>query len=286
MDSIRPRRSALYMPASNLKAIEKARGLPTDIVILDLEDAVAPDAKAAAREAAVAAVRAGGFGRREVVIRTNGLDSPWGAEDLAAAVSAGPDAILVPKVNDAADVANYDHAISQAPQKTRLWCMIETAKAAFHLWELATCASTTRLSAWVLGVNDLAKETRAIQTASREAFLPILSLAVAAAHANGLIVLDGVHNEVDDLDALESTCRQSVELGFDGKSLIHPKHLDICNSAFSPSDAEIEWSKRIIAAFDLPENAGKGVLRIENRMVERLHLLQAERVVAIGRSLS
>jgi citrate lyase subunit beta / citryl-CoA lyase len=282
----RPRRSALYMPATNAKAIEKARSLPSDIVILDLEDAVSPEAKVAARDAVVAAVKSGGFGRREVVIRTNALDTPWGAEDLAAATLAGPDAILVPKVNDASDVARYDSAISQAPQKTRLWCMIETAKAVFHLWDLATCAKTTRLSAWVLGVNDLAKEMRASQTPSREAFLPIFTLAVTAAHANGLVVLDGVHNEVEDLEALARTCRQGVELGFDGKTLIHPKHLDICNAAFSPSAAEVAWSKRVIEAFELTENAGKGVLRIDNRMVERMHLEQAERVVAIDKSMT
>lgn len=223
----RPRRSALYMPASNAKAVEKARTLDADVIILDLEDAVAPEMKPAAREAAVAAVKAGGFGPREVVIRVNGLDTPWGADDLAAAAEAGPDAVLVPKVNDAADVRLYDQHLSAAPTSTRLWTMIETAKAAFHLWEIAEAAHSTRLSAWVMGVNDFAKEMRARQTPDRAPFLPLLTLSVAAARAHGLMILDGVHNDIEDLAALEAVCVQGVDFGFDGKTLIHPKHLEI-----------------------------------------------------------
>ncbi len=282
----RPRRSALYMPASNAKAVEKARTLPADVIILDLEDAVAPEAKPAAREAAVAAVQAGGFGDREVVIRVNGLDTPWGAEDLAAAAEAGPDAVLVPKVNDAADVRLYDQRLHAAPPATRLWTMIETAKAAFHLWEMAEASHGTRLAAWVMGVNDFAKEMRARQTPDRAPFLPLLTLSVAAARAHGLTILDGVHNDIEDLEALEAVCVQGVDFGFDGKTLIHPKHLEICNRVFSPSPEDIAWSRAVIAAFNAPENSGKGALRVDGKMAERLHLAQAERLVAVAEAIA
>jgi len=282
----RPRRSALYMPASNAKAVEKARTLDADVIILDLEDAVAPEMKPAAREAAVAAVKAGGFGPREVVIRVNGIDTPWGAEDLAAAAEAGPDAVLVPKVNDAADVRLYDQHLTAAPPNTRLWTMIETAKAAFHLWEIAEARHGTRLSTWVMGVNDFAKEMRARQTPDRAPFLPLLTLSVAAARAHGLTILDGVHNDIEDLAALEAVCVQGVDFGFDGKTLIHPKHLEICNRVFSPSPEDVAWSHAVIAAFNAPENAGKGALRVDGKMAERLHLAQAERLVAVAEAIS
>ncbi len=284
--AIRPRRSALYMPASNAKAVEKARTLDADVIILDLEDAVAPEMKPAAREAAVAAVKAGGFGAREVVIRVNGIDTPWGAEDLHAAAEAGPDAVLVPKVDDAADVLLYDQRLNAAPPHTRLWTMIETAKAAFHLWEIAGATHGTRLSAWVMGVNDFAKEMRARQTPDRAPFLPLLTLSVAAARAHGLTILDGVHNDIEDLAALEAVCVQGVDFGFDGKTLIHPKHLPICNRVFSPSPEDIAWSQAVIAAFNAPENAGKGALRVDGKMAERLHLTQAQRLVAVAEAIS
>lgn len=283
---IRPRRSALYMPASNAKAVEKARTLDADVIILDLEDAVAPEMKPAAREAAVAAVLAGGFGAREVVIRVNGLDTPWGADDLRAAAEAGPDAVLVPKIDDADDVRLYDQRLTSAPPHTRLWTMIETAKAAFHLWEIAGAAHGTRLSAWVMGVNDFAKEMRARQTADRAPFLPLLTLSVAAARAHGLVILDGVHNDIEDLDALAAVCAQGADFGFDGKTLIHPKHLDICNRTFSPSPEDIAWSRAVIDAFNAPENDGKGALRVDGKMAERLHLEQARRLVAVAEAIS
>jgi len=285
-DLARPRRSALYMPASNAKAVEKARTLNADVIILDLEDAVAPEMKPSAREAAVAAVKAGGFGRREVVIRCNGLDTPWGADDLKAAAEAGPDAILVPKVNDAADVHAYDVALHAAPVHTKLWTMIETGKAVFHLWEIAGASRTTRLTTWVMGVNDLAKEMKARQTPGREPYLPILSLSVAAARAHGLTILDGVHNDIEDLDALQAVCVQGVDFGFDGKTLIHPKHLEICNRAFSPSPDEISWSQAVIDAFAHPDNLGRGALRVDGKMAERLHLSQAERLVAVAAAIA
>jgi len=277
---IRPRRSALYMPASNPRAVEKARSLPCDIVILDLEDAVLPDAKAGARADAVAAVTAGGFGRREVVIRVNALSTPWGEADLAAAASAGPDAVLVPKVRGPEDIAAYDRALAAAPSHTRLWAMIETPQAIFALDAIAGAPS--RLAALTMGINDLAKEMGARQTSDRAPFHAAMALSVMAARAHGLAILDGVHNEIDDLAALEAVCRQGVDFGFDGKSLIHPSHLEICNTAFTPAPAEVAWSRAVIAAFDAPENAGKGALRVEGRLAELLHRDQALSLVAIA----
>jgi citrate lyase subunit beta/citryl-CoA lyase len=268
------------MPASNAKAIDKARSLPCDVVILDLEDAVAPDAKAMAREQAVAAVKAGGFGRRELVIRCNGLDTPWGAEDLAAAAAAGPDAILVPKVNDAADVAAYNSAIAAAPAATQLWAMIETCRCLFNLPQIAQASTSSRMSTWVMGTNDLAKEMRARQTPDRAPFHAALSLSVAAARLYGLTILDGVYNDIDNEEGLSAICEQGVDFGFDGKTLIHPKQVEICNRIFSPSEAEVAWAKAVIAAFALPENQGKGAIRVGYRMVERLHLDAAHRLLA------
>jgi citrate lyase subunit beta / citryl-CoA lyase len=281
----RPRRSALYMPASNARAVEKARALPCDVVILDLEDAVAPEMKPAARDAAVAAVRAGGFGRREVAIRVNGLGTPWGADDLAAAAAAGPDAIVVPKVNSAADVAAYDGALKSAPGKTMLWAMIETCSAMFALDGIGAASGGTRLAAFVMGVNDLAKEMKARQTPGREAFLPFLSLSVAAARAHGLVILDGVHNEIDDLAALEVVCRQGADFGFDGKSLIHPSHLEICNRAFAPPPEEVAWAGAVVAAFANPENEGKGALRVNGRLAEHPHLAEAQRLLSLAAAI-
>ncbi len=277
---LRPRRSALYMPASNQKAVDKARTLDCDVVILDLEDAVAPEAKETARAQAVAAVKAGGFGRREVVVRVNGLDTPWGADDLRAVAEAGPDAVLVPKINDGADVARYDGRLSHAPEKTRLWTMIETCRCLFHLHDIGGAATTSRLGAWVMGTNDLAKEMGARLTTAREPFLAALGLSVAGARAHGLAILDGVYNGIDDAEGFEHQCRQGLEFGFDGKTLIHPGQVEPCNRVFSPSDSEVAFARAVIAAFALPENADKGALRIEGRMAERLHLAQAERLVA------
>lgn len=285
MTPFRPRRSALYMPASNARAVDKARTLPCDVVILDLEDAVAPEVKEAARAAAVEAVRAGGFGRREVVVRVNGLSTPWGADDLAAIAEAAPDAVLVPKVGSAADVIDYDAALGQAPRHTALWAMIETCRAVFALEEISAAGGRTRLAGFVMGVNDLAKEMRARQTADRAAFLPFLSLAVAAARANDLVALDGVHNEIDDLAALETVCRQGADMGFDGKSLIHPSHIDICNRVFAPPAQEVAWASAVVAAFALPENEGKGALRVEGRLAERLHLAEATRLLALAEAI-
>ena len=280
--SDRPRRSALYMPASNAKAIAKARSLPCDVVILDLEDAVAPEAKAEARQAAVAAVAEGGFGHREVAIRANGIDTEWGMDDLAAIAATKADAVLVPKVNSPDDIARYQEALSAAPKSMRLWAMIETCASVANLHEIATCAASTRLSLWILGTNDLAKEMRAQLTPCRTPFLPFLSMAVAAARAHGVAILDGVCNEFRDLDLFEAEARQGLMFGFDGKSLIHPAQIDPCNAVFSPSEADLAWAQAVIDAFALPENAGKGAIRVDGKMTELLHLEQAQRLVAVA----
>jgi citrate lyase subunit beta/citryl-CoA lyase len=282
MEAIRPRRSALYLPASNARAIEKARTLPCDVVILDLEDAVAPEAKPDARTAAVAAVKAGGFGRREVVIRVNGLSTPWGADDLAAVAAAGPDAVLVPKINTPADVATYNAAIAAAPSATQLWAMIETCPAIFELMPIAAASATTRLAAFVMGINDLAKEMKSRQTPDRAAFQPFMAMAVAAARAHGLVALDGVHNEIDDLATLEASCLQGAAFGFDGRSVIHPTHLAICNRVYAPPPEEVTWAAAVVAAFADPQNDGRGALRVEGRLAERLHLSEARRLLDLA----
>jgi citrate lyase subunit beta/citryl-CoA lyase len=282
----RPRRSALYMPASNPRALEKARGLACDVVILDLEDAVLPEAKPDARAAAVAAIAAGGFGRREVVVRVNALSTPWGEGDLAAAAGAGPDAVLVPKIAGPDDIAACDRALAGAPAHTRLWAMIETGPAVFRLEAIAAMAATTRLAGLVMGINDLAKEMGARMPPGRAPFQAALALSVMAARMHGLTILDGVHNEIEDLAALEAVCRQGVDFGFDGKTLIHPSHLEICNRAFTPAPADVAWSRAVIAAFDDPANAGKGALRVLGRLAELLHRDQAARLVAVADAIA
>lgn len=277
--TIKPRRSALYMPASNERAIAKARDIDCDVVILDLEDAVAPDAKQAARANAVAAARARGFGRRELVIRVNGSDTPWGAEDLAEAAAATPDAILVPKVSHPSDLARCRAAIDTS---LPLWAMIETCDAFLNLPGLAAASNEYGVTAWVIGTNDLAKEMRCRLGDGRAAIAGLLSLAVVAARSRGIAILDGVYNELDDDEGLRDECRQGESFGFDGKTLIHPRQVPIANRAFAPNADEIRWAKTVVDSFALPENDGKGAIRVEGRMVERLHLAGAERVLAIG----
>jgi citrate lyase subunit beta/citryl-CoA lyase len=279
----RPRRSALYLPASNAKAIAMARTLPCDMVVLDLEDAVAPENKEEARAAAVAAVAEGGFGDREVAIRANGIDTEWGAADLAAIAASQADAVLVPKVNGPADVARYHDALAGAAPGMRLWTMIETCESVGNLPAIAAMAKTTRLSLWIIGTNDLAKEMRAQLTPCRTPFLPFLSMAVAAARAHGLSILDGVCNEFRDLAMFEAEARQGLMFGFDGKSLIHPAQIEPCNTVFSPSAADLAWAKAVIDAFALQENQGKGAIRVEGKMTELLHLEQARRLLEVAR---
>jgi citrate lyase subunit beta/citryl-CoA lyase len=284
----RPRRSVLYLPGSNEKALAKARELPADAIILDLEDSVAPDAKPAARERIVAALKAGGFGGREVLIRVNGVHTPWGEADLEAAASAAPDGVLLPKVDSPGTVMHAAKLLRNAPEKTRLWAMMETPNAMLHASLIASIKAdpASRLEALVLGLNDLAKETRARLTPGRAAFQPWLAVCVAAARAHGCDVIDGVYNDIKDLDGFAAECRQGLEFGFDGKTLIHPSQIDICNATFAPTQAEVAHAKAVIAAFDLPENQGKGVLQIDGKMVELLHAQMARRTLAIAESIS
>jgi citrate lyase subunit beta/citryl-CoA lyase len=279
---IRPRRSALYLPASNAKAIIKARSVAADMVILDLEDSVAPELKDEARAAALTAVREGGFGTREVAIRANGLDTEWGSADLAAIARSGADAVLVPKISSVADIARCQSALASAPPEMQLWAMIETCACLPNLNQIAALAETTRLSLWVMGINDLAKEMRARLTPERSPFLPILSLAVAAARTHGLTILDGVCNEFRDLGLFKAEAEQGLLFGFDGKSLIHPDQIAPCNAVFSPNAEELAWANTVIAAFAVPQNAGKGAIQIEGKMTELLHLDQAQRLVAVA----
>lgn len=270
-----PLRSVLFMPASNPRAIAKARGLPCDVVILDLEDAVAPEIKAAAREAAVTALREGGFGERQVVVRVNGLDTPWGAADLAA-VRAVASTVLLPKVDGPADLAAARAALGEGPA---LWAMVETCAGVLALPALAAAAASTGLTALVAGTNDLALELRCRPDATRTPLLPMLTQIVVAARAGGMAALDGVMNGWDDPEALAAECRQGATLGFDGKTLIHPVQIDAANAAFAPTAAELAWARAVVDAFADPSAAGKGAVRLGGAMVERLHLRQAERVL-------
>ncbi len=283
---IRPRRSALYMPGSNARAIEKARSLPADTIILDLEDSVAPDQKTAAREQVCAAVRAGGFGTREVVIRTNGMETEWGRADLAAALRAGPDAILLPKVSTPDDIMRTarDLNAAGAPVHTRLWAMIETPLGILNIDAIARTAAdpASRLAVFVMGTNDLAKETRARLTPGRAPMIAWLSRSIVAARAYGIDVLDGVWNQIADMEGLRAECEQGRDLGMDGKTVIHPNQIPVANEIFAPSAAEVAWARQVIAAFDLPENAAKGAISLDGKMVELLHADMARRTLAIA----
>lgn len=288
--TIRPRRSVLYMPGSNARALEKAKTLPADGVILDLEDSVAPDAKQAARGQVVDAVKAGGFGAREVFIRVNGVDTPWHADDLAAAAHAAPDAILVPKISNPEMLEMIGRRLLDmgTDHKTRVWAMIETPLAIFNILSIAAEAkdSESRLSGFVMGTNDLAKDTRARLVSGRAPMLGWLSTCIAAARIYGIDILDGVYNDIGNADGFAMECRQGVELGFDGKTLIHPSQIAPCNTIFSPSPEEVALARKMIAAFDLPENKSKGVVSIDGRMVERLHADMARRTVAIAEAIA
>ena len=279
---LRPRRSVLFLPGANARALEKARILPCDAVVLDLEDSVGPDGKDAARAQVIAALGDGGFGRREVVVRCNGLDTPWGEADLAALCGCAPDAVLVPKIADPGDLARYDQRLAGAPAPTRLWTMIETCRSLFHLDAIAALAGSTRLAALVLGGNDLAKEMRAEPGPDRAPLQTAMALTVAAARAHGLAALDAVYNPLDDADGLERDCRLGQAFGFDGKSLIHPAQVDAANRVFSPTPEQIAWARAVIDAFADPVHAGRGVVRVRGQMAERLHLAQAERLLAVA----
>ncbi len=283
---VRPRRSVLYMPGANKRALEKAKTLPADSLILDLEDSVAPEAKAQARDSVCAAVKAGGYGHRELVIRVNAIETPWGMDDLRAAVAAVPDAILVPKVSQPGDIVTAAKVLGSvhAPGKTRLWAMMETPKSMLSAREIAALGTEPehRLACLVMGTNDLLKESRARALHNRIAVVPWLAMTLVAARAFGLDILDGVYNDFRDDEGFREECEHGRTLGMDGKTLIHPSQVTPCNEIFSPTDEEVTWSRAIIAAFDKPENDHKGVITVDGKMVERLHLAMAERTVAIA----
>ena len=288
--SVRPRRSVLYMPGANAKALAKATTLPADALILDLEDSVAPEAKEMARAQVAEAVKAGGFGGREVVIRVNAAGSPWGEADLAAAIAAGPDAILLPKVDGPGAIMAAARAMREggAPEKTRLWAMMETPVAILGAKAIAASAAdpSSRLAALVMGLNDLAKETRARLTPGRPAMIPWIAACTLAARAHGIDLIDGVYNDLKDAEGFRAECLQGRDLGLDGKTLIHPSQIDVCNEVFAPAADEVDNARAIIAAFARPENAGKGVISLNGRMVELLHAEMARRTLALAEGIA
>ena len=275
---LRPRRSVLYVPAVNARAVDKARGLPCDVVVLDLEDAVGPHDKGQARAAAAEALKAGGFGGREIAVRCNGLDTPWGLADLRAAAEAGAEVIVLPKIGGPGDVLAAQSALDGAP--VRLWAMIETCRAVLQLPAIAALADSTALDGLMLGANDLSAELRCRLTPGREALSATLQATVMAARAHGLCAFDGTFNDIADLDGLAAQCRQGADLGFDGKTVIHPAQIEAANRAFSPSPERVDWARQVIAAFAADPAAG--VLKVDGAMIERLHLAEAERVMALA----
>ncbi len=282
MSSPRPRRSAIYLPANNVHLLNKARSLPCDVVILDLEDMVGPDAKPDARAAAVDAVRHGEFGHREVVIRVNGLNTRWGMEDLAAAARARPDAVLVPKISSP---GNLETARAALGETIPLWAMIETAIAIVRLDAIGAASVSNGVGAWVIGSNDLASDMRCAHNVERPGLLTALSMSVTAARAYGLAILDGVFNDLTNPDGLAIQCDQAAALGFDGKTVIHPNQLDATNRAFSPGDAALARARAIVAAFDAPENVGQSVLKVDGHWVERMHYDDAVRLMRVAEAI-
>lgn len=282
----RPRRSVLYMPGANERALEKAKGIPADALILDLEDAVAPDAKPEARERVGEAVAGGGYGARELAIRANGIGTPWHDDDLRAAAAAGPDAVVVPKVDTAAQVHAIEAALESAgaPEHTRIWAMLETPVAMLHAEEIASASE--RLTVLVMGTNDLAKELHATRVPGRGPLLAGLGLCLLGARAAGKVILDGVYNDIKDEAGFLAECRQGREMGFDGKTLIHPGQVAPCNEVFAPGEDEVELAARIIAAFEEAQADGRGVVTVDGRMVENLHVEESRRILAISAAIA
>jgi citrate lyase subunit beta / citryl-CoA lyase len=285
-NTARPRRSVLYMPGSNARALEKARTLPADGLILDLEDAVAPDSKEVARKQVCDAVAAGGFGMREIIIRVNALSTRWGYEDIAVASKSGADALLLPKV-ESADAIRHMEAIMRAngaPESMTIWAMMETPRSILESQRIAE--STPRMECLVMGTSDLAKELDCAHTHERLPFMVSLGLCLLAARAAGLAILDGVYLDLNDEAGFEFACRQGQELGFDGKTLIHPKQLGPCNKVFTPKPEDVAWSRRIIEAHTAAAARGEGVVVVEGKLVENLHVESARRVVGMADAIT
>jgi citrate lyase subunit beta / citryl-CoA lyase len=282
----RPRRSVLYMPAANERALEKAKTIPADAIIFDLEDAVAPDAKESARPNAVAAAGSGEYGNRELTIRCNGLDTPWGADDLVAAATSGASAVVIPKVGSVAYLDEISARLDAAgaPADLAIWAMIETPTAIF---DARAIAAHPRVAVLVMGTNDLARELRsALGAAGRHPLVPHLAAALAAAREAGKVILDGVYNDVKNLDGFRDECLQGMEMGFDGKTLIHPGQVDIANDVWAPSEAEVEHARRVIAAFEEATAEGRGVITVDGRMIENLHVANAQRTLAVADAIA
>jgi len=288
--TLRPRRSVLYMPGSNARALDKAKTLPADGLILDLEDAVAPDQKDLARQQIIAAVKAGGYGSREVIVRINSLSGPWGQADLAEIAKLKVDALLIPKVSSPGDVMTAARALREAgaDESIRLWAMMETPQAILNADSIVRTAAdpASRLSVMVMGTNDLARETRARQIPGRAPMLAWLSQCILAARAYGVDILDGVFGDIQDQDGFRSECEQGRDMGMDGKTLIHPGQIGPCNEVFSPSAAEVDWAGKILAAFNLPENSDKGAISLDGRMIERLHADIATRTMQLAEAIA
>lgn len=282
----RPRRSVLYMPGSKARALQKGRTLPTDAIIFDLEDAVAPSAKELARGQVLAALEEGGYGKRELIVRVNGLATPWGRDDLVAAATSGAHAVLLPKVESAAAVREAEAILvaASAPADLAIMCMMETPRGILHAEEIAT--ASPRVSCLVLGTSDLAKDLHAAHTAMRLPMLTSLSMCLLAARAADIGVLDGVHLDLSDDEGFAQSCRHGRELGFDGKTLIHPKTIAAANEAFAPSEAEVAWSRRIIEAHAVAEQEGKGVVLVDGKLIENLHVANARRLVALADAIA
>jgi citrate lyase subunit beta / citryl-CoA lyase len=282
----RPRRSALFMPGSNLRAMEKARSLAADVVIFDIEDAVSPDAKPAARAAIAAAVAAGGYGRRELVVRVNAVGTPWNRDDLAAVARMGVDAVLLPKVDDAETLHRAEAALIEAgaPTALKLWCMMETPRGILHAEAIAS--ASPRVGALIAGTADLGKDLRARHRPDRMPMLTSLQLCLLAARAYGLAALDGVHFDITDDAGFAESCRQGRDLGFDGKTLIHPRTIAAANEIFAPDTEELGWARRVIAAHDQAEAAGKGVAVLDGKLVESLHVEEARRSLALADAIA
>jgi citrate lyase subunit beta / citryl-CoA lyase len=283
MPMTRPRRSLLFMPGSNARALEKARTLPADGIMLDLEDSVAPDAKAVARDQIAQAVAAKGFGNREVLIRINALDSPWWVDDIGMAGKAQPDGILVPKISTVDDLNVVADRLGSADASIRVWAMIETARAVLDADKLAAASKDprTQLAGFVFGPNDIARETRIRIKPGRAAMIPMITHCILATRAHGLEILDGPYGDIGNVDGFAEECAEGRDLGFDGKTLIHPSHIDACNAIFTPPEAEVTEARKIIAAFEKPENASRGAIQLDGRMVERLHAEMARRTIEI-----
>ena len=284
-DELRPRRSVLYMPAANERALEKAKTIPCDALIFDLEDAVAPDAKEGARAQACAAASSGAYGHREVTIRCNGLDTQWGPADIAAAAGSGAAAVVIPKVGGVADLDRVAAALDAAgaPATMRIWAMVETPTA---ILDVRAIAAHPRVAALVMGTNDLARELRAALVPGRHPLVPHLATAVLAAREAGTVILDGVYNDIQDADGFRAECVQGAEMGFDGKTLVHPSQVEPCNEVWAPTAEQVEHARRVIAAFDEAVADGRGVVTVDGRMIENLHVDNARRTLAVADAIA